>query len=339
MPKRGTDRWCLLIHSLPTRPLYLRARIRRLLDEAGSAPLRKAVYALPASAESLERLRAIAGEIEAGGGSALVCEAVFPDETTTESVVRAFNDEVARRFRDWRATAERALESPPRRPGRRPTAEVAHGNRGRPLARLRRRYEELKAQDSFGAPGADRAAAVFGRIERHRIGTSKPGSLVGLRWVTRRGLHIDRLACAWVVRRFIDPEARFRFTGDPSAPLAAGEIGFDMPGAAIGHEEGGCSMETLIARAGLTDPRLRYVADIVHDIDIKDGRHGHPETAGLEQLLVGLLTSTPSDDDRLDRSLVLFDALHSAPATAMSASTGAVPRVAIPPSLRRRRPR
>ncbi|MGH7724082.1 MAG: chromate resistance protein ChrB domain-containing protein [Candidatus Eiseniibacteriota bacterium] len=325
MPKQQADRWCLLIHSLPTRPLYLRARIRRLLDEAGAAPLRKAVYALPASAEALERLRAIAGEIEAGGGSALVCDAVFPDEATTESVVRAFNDEVARRYRDWSVAGERALASP-----------------GRPLARLRRRYEELKAQDLFEAPGAVRAASVLKRIERHPARASKKASLVGLRWVTRRGLLIDRLACAWVIRRFIDPEARFRFTANPAAPLAAGEIGFDMPGAAIAHEEGGCSMETLIARAGLKDPLLRYVADIVHDIDIKDGRHGRPETAGFEQLLVGLLTSTPSDDDRLERSLVLFDALHLSPATAASATSpglGPAPRVRIPSSLRRRRPR
>ena len=339
MPKSGIDRWCLLIHRLPTRPLYLRARIRRLLDEAGAAPLRKSVYAVPASANALERLRVIAGEIEAGGGSALVCEATFPDEATRESVVRSFNEEVARRYHAWTTAAERALASRPRASAREPAGDAARGERERPLARLRRRYDALKAQDRFAAPGGARAASVLQRIERHRVLASKQAGLAGLRWVTRRGLHIDRLACAWVVRRFIDPEARFRFTANPAAPLAAGEIGFDMPGAAIAHEAGGCSMETLIARAGLTDPRLRYVADIVHDIDLKDGRHGHPETAGFEQLLLGLLTSTPNDDDRLERSLQLFDALHLSPATATSPGFPPAPPVNIPSSLRRRKPR
>src|SRR5512145_805579 len=152
MPNPTTDPWCLLIHALPPRPLYLRARIRRLLDAAGAAPLRKAVYALPASAEALERMRAVAQEIEAGGGSAVVCEATFPDEATAASVVRAYNAELDRRYSKWSASAERTL--------------AERGDDARLLARLRRSFERLRAQDRFAAAGGAAATALLARVER-----------------------------------------------------------------------------------------------------------------------------------------------------------------------------
>lgn len=327
MTRPAADRWCLLIHSLPTRPLYLRARVRRLLAEAGAAPLRKAVYAAPASREALASLRAVAREIEASGGTALVCEATFPDPAGLDSVVRAYNDDLARRYRAWRSTAERVVASGPKRRGR-SRAESAAGGKARRLEALRRRLERLQAHDRFAAPGGAGAAALLERVERAGGDRDHESPLVGRRWVTRRGVHVDRIACAWVVRRFIDPRATFRFTADPAAPLARNEIGFDMPNAAIGHREGGCSMETLIARARLDDPRLRYVAEIVHDIDLKDGRHGHSETAGFEQILVGLLSATPADGDRLEQGMRLFDALYAAPLP------GSAPGAKPPPRLR-----
>jgi hypothetical protein len=335
MPK-PSERWCLLIHSLPTRPLYLRARIRRLLEDAGAAPLRKAVYTLPASPEALERLRVIAREIEAAAGTAIVCEASFPDAATAEWVVRSYNDELARRYRLWSDDVKRALARPPARGRKRMAAPTATGvDGGRRLERLRQRLELLKGHDRFAAPGGASAQALLERVDRLSARGGRASGWVGRRWVTRRGLHVDRLACAWVVRRFIDPRATFRFAANPAAPLAANEIGFDMPGAEIGHENGGCSMESLIERAGISDPRVRYVADIVHDIDLGDGRHGRPETAGFAQLLVGLVASTPADEDRVERGLLLFDAFYAAPARGSASPVRATPRVEVPAALRR----
>ena len=335
MRSPARDRWFLLIHSLPARPLYLRARVRRLLEEAGAAPLRKAVYALPASRKAFADLRAVAREIEAGGGSAVVCAATFPDAATAAVVVRAFNTEIARRYRAFGVAAEDVLAAHPARRDRSRPASVESARR---IAALERRLDRIQSQDRFAAPGGPQAAALLERADRAARGAGRGASLAGLRWVTRRGVHVDRIACAWVVRRFIDPRATFRFTADPAAPLAPVEIGFDMPGAAIGHADGGCSVETLIARAGLDDPRLRYVADIVHDIDLKDGRYGRPETAGFEQLLIGLLAATPADPDRLEQGLELFDAFYAAPLPG-SASRAAPARVRAPAGLDRLRPR
>jgi len=211
------------------------------------------------------------------------------------------------------------------------------------LPRLRARLEALHAHDHFRAPGRAEAAAVLTGLER---GARRParagrraGPLVGLRWVTRRGLHVDRLACAWVVRRFIDPSATFRFVSSPDAPLGRGEIGFDMPGAAITHEQERCSVESLLVRAGIRDAAVRHIAEIVHDIDLKDDRYRHPETAGFEQLLVGTIAPLSDDEDRLERGLALFDALHTAFGRSASVdSTARIARARVPTTLRKGRP-
>jgi hypothetical protein len=133
--------------------------------------------------------------------------------------------------------------------------------------------------------------------------------LLGRTWVTRRGIHIDRIASAWFIRRFIDPKARFRFI-DPKEPARPGELRFDMVGGNFSHEGDRCTFETLLARTGVANRALTEIAEIVHDIDLKDGKFGRPEAAGLEQLLIGLLLANPEDEARLERGFVLFDELY-----------------------------
>ncbi len=133
--------------------------------------------------------------------------------------------------------------------------------------------------------------------------------LRGKVWVTRRGIFVDRIATAWLVRRFVDSRARFRFVAGSRAPARPGEVRFDMTEAEVTHEGGRCTFEVLLDRLGLTDPALRRIAEIVHDIDLKDEKFGHPETAGLQPLLAGLAAAEPRDSRRLDQGLALFDSL------------------------------
>jgi hypothetical protein len=329
MTNASPQRWCLLMHALPARPLYLRARIRRLLADCGAAPIRKAVYALPAADDTLAALLSIAAEIEAGGGTVYVCEATFPDPAAADAIEREFNAELQSRFAAWTKQARRAL------------ARGAAKGASPAAARLRARFERLRGLDHFGAPGAAQAAEWFARLSAGPERRAPAHAFAGLTWVTRRGLHVDRLGCAWLVLRFVDPGATFRFTASPQAPLAPGEIGFDMPDAAIGHEDGGCSFETLVRRAGLRNPGVARIAEIVHDIDIRDGRYSHAETAGFEQMLLGVIASNPRDDDRLERGVELFDTLYAAlgsGARLPDGGPGVAPRVKVPPALRRKKP-
>ncbi len=129
-----------------------------------------------------------------------------------------------------------------------------------------------------------------------------------MRWATRAGVHIDRAACAWLIRRSIDPAAEFVFVGDP-AEVPAGATPFDMRGVELGHVGGECSFETILRRYELTDPVLWRIAEIVHVADLDDDRYDAPEAPGLDVLLRGL--SMTGDDERtLAVSGPLFDALY-----------------------------
>jgi hypothetical protein len=306
---RRSETWYLLIHRLPTRPLYLRARIRRALGELGAVPLKKAVYALPRSPRALEHFTRIAGEIRAGSGEAFVCEASF---TSARDVAALLETNRRERSADYAGISEEAAALRATTRGARDASDRTRAE----IERLKARLERARSIDHSPSPDDGVARAAIADLERSLAarGAARPSgareSLVGRTWVTRRGIHVDRLACAWVVRRFIDPAARFRFS-DPN-DLRAGprDLTFDVPNGRFAHEDGRCSVETLVLRAGIDDPGARRVAEIVHDIDLKDGRFGHAETSGVERLVAGIVEGHADDRERLERGLALFDDLH-----------------------------
>jgi hypothetical protein len=129
-----------------------------------------------------------------------------------------------------------------------------------------------------------------------------------VRWGTRAGIHIDRAACAWLIRRFVDRDAEFLFVGDP-AEVPADATPFDMRGVVLGHVGGDCSFETILRHFELTDPVLWRIAEIVHVADLDDDRFDAPEAAGLDVLLRGL-SMTGTDEQTLAVSGPMFDALY-----------------------------
>ncbi|MGR6964726.1 chromate resistance protein ChrB domain-containing protein [Geodermatophilus sp. URMC 61] len=129
-----------------------------------------------------------------------------------------------------------------------------------------------------------------------------------MRWATRAGVHIDRAACAWLIRRFVDPAAEFVFVADP-ADVPADATPFDMRGVALGHAGSDCTFETILRRYELTDPVLWRIAEAVHEADLDDGRFDAPEAAGLDVLLRGL-SMTGTDEQTLAVAGPLFDGLY-----------------------------
>jgi hypothetical protein len=300
--------WYLLIHSLPPKPLYLRAKIRQRLARVGALAVKNSVYVLPRSEECLEDLQWIAEEARAGGGEAVVCEAGFIDGIDEETLAARFRRE---RSADYAALAAeaRAVAGATREDGETAAA----------LSRLAARLADVAAIDFFQAPGREEVEKMIRSVEKnlhrteHRGRTGVP--LKGLRasgrtWTTRRGVKVDRMASAWLIRRFIDPKARFRFV-DPGEEKVTGELRFDIAGGDFTHEGGLCTFEILRARFGLDEAALKPIAEIVHDIDLKDGRYGRPEAAGIKRLIDGLVAALDADEDRLARSAALFDGLHS----------------------------
>jgi hypothetical protein len=133
----------------------------------------------------------------------------------------------------------------------------------------------------------------------------------GTTWVTRRGIKVDRMASAWLIRRFIDPEARFRFVPSTGYEPAPGERRFDMFDAEYTHEGESCTYETLVRRFGLARPALVALGEIVHDIDCKDGKYGRPEAPGIALVIDAIAQGDAGDEERLARGITLFDELHA----------------------------
>jgi hypothetical protein len=129
-----------------------------------------------------------------------------------------------------------------------------------------------------------------------------------VRWATRAGVHIDRAACAWLIRRFIDPSAQFVFVADP-AEVPADAVPFDMRGVELGHHGGDCTFETILRRHELTDPVLWRIAEIVHEADLDDERFDAPEARGLDVVLRGL-SMIGTDGHTLSISGPVFDGLY-----------------------------
>jgi hypothetical protein len=304
-------RWLILVHRIPPRPLYLRAKMRQRLAGVGAVAVKNAVYVLPHGADALEDLQWIAQEIVTGGGDAHLFEGDFVEAQANDAAAEQFR---LARNADYDALAADAHAAMKAARSAAAVAELANSH-----TRLTRRLEEIRRIDFFDADRRTAAEEALSAIEARlrkdqkketRMLKTNP-ELRGQTWVTRPGVKIDRMASAWFIRRFVDPKARFRFA-DPGAPKKEGEIRFDMVGGDFTHEEDRCTFETLIGRVGLPDKAVRAIAEIVHDLDLKDSKFARAEAAGVRMMLDGLMARTENDDERIERALVVFDDLHEA---------------------------
>jgi hypothetical protein len=142
---------------------------------------------------------------------------------------------------------------------------------------------------------------------------SKPdlSDLKGRTWVTRRGIKVDRIASAWLIRRFIDPAARFKFVDQEAYTHSSGEIRFDMFEGEFTHEGDLCTFEVLLTYSGNTDPVLRAIAEVVHDIDLKDGKYQRAEVTGIAPVMDGIIIRHSDDQRRLEEGSTVFEALYT----------------------------
>ncbi len=317
MPQ-SDSRWLLLIHQIPPKPDYLRVKIWRRLQRLGAVPVKNSVYVLPKSEQTQEDFQWVLREIVESGGDASLCEARFVDGLTDNEVEELFRSTREPEYRAIFQEAERLAGSLSKRSA---TTVVSRKPAAVELERLQKRLAEVIAVDFFDAPGREAAAGVIAGIEARLRGgkagtaysapkTARREGLLGKTWVTRKGIHVDRMASAWLVRRFIDPKARFKFVPAKGYKPLENEIRFDMFEAEFTHVGDRCTMEVLLESTGIDDAALRLIAEIVHDIDLKDSKFAHNETAGIDLLIAGIAMSRKDDDGRLDRAAALFEDLY-----------------------------
>jgi hypothetical protein len=314
--KTNEERWLMLIHQLPPKPDYFRVKVWRRLQRLGAVAIKNSVYVLPKNDQTQEDFQWLLREIVEGGGEASLCEARFVEGLSDDQVEALFQAAREAEYAQIAEEARRLAEIPV------PERQIEETRRTQveiDLARLKRRLADIVAIDFFGASGRVVAEGLVSGIEtrihgkeahRQSRGLSDRRDLRGKTWVTRKGIYVDRMASAWLVRRFIDSNARFKFVPAKGYKPMADEVRFDMFEAEFTHEGDRCTLEVLIERAGLHDPALIPIAEIVHDIDLKDSKFGRQETIGIERLIAGIAMAHKDDETRLARSAAVFDDLY-----------------------------
>lgn len=298
--------WLLLLLSLPPRPSSLRVRAWRRLKALGAVALKSGAYLLPFSGDRYEQFQWLAQEVQKDRGEATLLKVDRVENMKQPEIVRLFHEA---RNADYAALTDRyrKLGSP-----KRPRAAEE-------LARLASEMDRLADIDFFDAPGRQQALRAREAAERRVAGPSKVAArpagrltldaLQGRRWATRPRPHVDRIASAWLIKRFLDPAAEFVFAEPAELPTDA--IPFDMAGVEFGHQGDDCTFETLLHRSGLRDRRLAAIGEIVHEADVRDGKFRRDEARGLDLVLRGLLAAVKDDHEVLAQGLTLFDGLYS----------------------------
>ncbi|MDQ4123209.1 MAG: chromate resistance protein [Acidobacteriota bacterium] len=320
--------WILFIHQLPAKPTNLRVRVWRKLQRLGAVAIKNSVYVLPSNEKTEEDFQWLKQEIETAGGESSVFRAASIEGATDAEIIEIFRRERDAEFEKLTAqfdTLTGAIKEQAR--GGHLTAEraVAHEIE---LNKLHQELERIIAIDFFSAKGRGPAQNAYKRCrktfnqaisskanQKNRVGDIQDSTVLsradyqGKRWVTRRNMHIDRVACGWLIKRFIDKRPRFYFVSEGES--VENGIRFDMLGAEFTHVGEDCMFETLLKRFGLTgDKALCEIAEIVHDIDLKDNKFNRLEASGFDSIVRGLSVLLNDDRKLLNQCSIIFDGLY-----------------------------
>jgi hypothetical protein len=304
------DAWLITVAQLPTEDPAARMRVLRTLESLGAAVVREGAYLLPDTAANRQALDALADYVAKSAGTAHVLQVNARSEAQQEQFQRLFDRSA--RYEELIKTVE--------------SLRVGFGHSdpsaiARVLHKQRREFEAIAALDFFPTQARNRAERALTDAEaavRELLFASQSQAapragekLLGRAWATRKPPWADRLACAWLIRRFIDPAARFKFVSPKGYHPLPAEVRFDMFEAEFTHEGDNCTFEVFLDRMGIDDPALRPIAELVHDIDLKDERFGRDETKGLEHLIDGLRLACDDDPERLHRGAQIFEELYA----------------------------
>ncbi len=319
-PVPGRQRWLLFIHQLPSQPSNLRVTTWRRLQQIGAMPLKQAVYVLPDTPDTREDFEWLKTEVRAAGGDASVFAADHVDAWSDDGLVEEFKRARQQAYGELARDVEGALK-------RAASARRPEGTRAPALRRLldifRERLVAAEKIDFFGSAGRDRVLTSLRQLEDRVAGpgrrpaaagadpAGKMASFQGRLWMTRPRPGVDRMASAWLIRRFIDRQAQFGFAADrESVPDRA--VPFDMFGVEFSHQGDGCTFETLCSVFALESPALSRIAAIVHDLDLKDGRFSAPECSTVGAMIEGLQLAYQDDEALLAQGMTLFESLFRA---------------------------
>ena len=309
--------WLLLVYQLPAKPSNIRVRTWRRLLQVGAVGLKNSAYVLPNTPQAKEDFEWIKAEIAAVKGQANLFLADHLDAATQEEIATAFRAARQSDFRRIQRESTKLLSAIKRRPAATPLRRKLE----RSARVLRERLNNILAIDFFYAPGRDEAVALLDESEALLAQTpaapkaiSKTGEKImpekfrSRTWVTRPRPGVDRMSSAWLIRRFIDPEAKFAFAEKPDG--VPGGVPFDMFGVQFSHEGSSCTFETLLRRFAIGGQALTRIGEIVHILDLKDERFEAPEAIAVGRVVQGLRQIHTDDHRLLEQGIEIFEALY-----------------------------
>ena len=282
----------------------------------GAVAIKPSVYVMPLSEQSREDFSWTLKEIIDGGGDGSISEARFVEGLTDEQIITLFQNARKSEYEKIIQEARNLLadcstgQNHPIDPAVKGTVQ---------MSKMQRRLDEIVAIDFFKAPERAAAEILLKELEKILSGYPTEGKtlekvhsdLKGKIWVTRENLFVDRIACGWLIRKFIDQEAVFKFVSESHYSPKPDEIRFDMFDGEYTHEGDRCTFEIMIQRLQLRDHALDPLGKVVHDIDLKDGKYARSETDGFNALLTGLVAAYSDDDQRMTEGYRLFDNLYT----------------------------
>ncbi|HMI54320.1 MAG TPA: chromate resistance protein ChrB domain-containing protein [Candidatus Saccharimonadales bacterium] len=301
---RSKVAWLLLTFTLPTKQASQRVEIWRKLQRYGSIPLGNSGYLLPNNPANEERFQWLATAIRKYKGDASIVHVQSIDNISTPQLVARFAEVRAREYQELIRQLQEFSSLP--------TQKQAVGR----LSRLRSRYQEIVEVDFFASPLQKRVAELLARADATRSATRAP-VFAAIRprdykrrvWVTRPRPGVDRSASAWLIRRFIDANARFAFASEDQVSREA--VPFDMfHERGFGHRGDDCTFETLQKQFKIRDKRVSAISEIIHDADLADGKFGRKEGYGIDEVLKGWARQGLSDQVLLERGTQLVEGLY-----------------------------
>jgi hypothetical protein len=291
--------WLLLVFSLPRKGASLRVTVWRKLKRYGALPLGNSSYFLPNTAENRERFEWLATAVRTEGGEASVLE--------VQSIDNCSFEQMKQRFSDARAGDYRELLKELRNP--------ASANQSARITRLRQRFQDIVSIDFFASPLREQVEHALNAMQTSKtksaapeIGKVSPAEYRNRVWVTRPRPGVDRVTSAWLIRKFIDPKAKFAFAPEDKKPAKA--VPFDMYEGGFGHRGEDCTFETLLKVFHIRDKKVLVMAEVVHDADLFDEKFGRKEGFGIDEVMKGWGREGLSDRELLKRGMQLAEGLY-----------------------------
>jgi hypothetical protein len=299
-----TPKWLLLLYGLPTKRGAARVNLWRQLRKSGALALKTSAYLLPDTTEHTERFQWLAQQVRDAGGEATLIRVTEVEGLSAEEIIRQFNEARAGDYEELLREGQAHMEKHKKKV-----------SLGAEVEKLRGRYEEVRRIDFFQSSRAQDVQMLLKRMEGLKGVKAAVGAPLSLKkfrgklWLTRPRPEIDRVGSAWLIRRFIDPEARFLFSNEPQKFPEA--LPYDMMGVEFTHHGDDCTFETLVKRFGIGDKAVLQIAEMIHEADLEDGKYQRTEAIGIDRVLKGWGRQGLSDEQLLQKGWDCLDGLYA----------------------------